>query len=404
MVSVIVPVYNVAEFLPQCIDSICGQTYKELEIILIDDGSTDGSDRICDKYAGEDGRIHVIHKRNGGLVSARKAGLRVASGEYISYVDGDDWIDSGMYQKLLEINRTADIIAFAAFEEYGEGERRGLKRNTVKEGIYEDTRDRYQLYSRMMMNGNFYENGILTFLWAKLIRQEILIDCQMKVPDIVSYAEDAACVYPCLLKARSIYVSNEPLYHYRIRPNSMVKEEVRADKICALFKVLGASFSGHPMKGGLWQQLKYSMQHAMLLKAYPQIKSRMALFPFRKVKKGMKVAVYGAGIFGKTVWNYCEESEGLVAAGWFDQRHEYYAAQGLCVQPVGNIFGTDFHVVVIAIANVNLAGQIENEFAGMGISKDRIDRIHIEDIREMELPQYMEEILSMRQSDRDSQT
>jgi len=395
MVSVIVPVYNVAEYLPQCIESIIAQTYRNLEIILVDDGSDDGSEVICDQYARADDRIKVIHKENGGLVSARKAGLRTAKGEYISYVDGDDWIDHGMYRKLLERNRTAEIIAFAAYEEYGEGERTGLKKNTVKEGIYEDVGDRYQLYSRMMVNGNFYENGVLAFLWAKLIKRELLLDCQMDVPDIVSYAEDAACVYPCLLKAHSIYITNEILYHYRIRPNSIVKAEVGEDKICELFKVLGDAFSAHPMKESLWQQLKYSMQHTMLLKAYSQIRSRMVLFPFSKVKKEMKVAVYGAGIFGKVIWNYCEGSDSLEAAEWFDRRHGYYAAQGLHVQPVDDILGTDFHMAVIAVANIHLAEQIEEDLVCRGIPRDRIDRLHIEDIQQMALPCYMEKILSM---------
>lgn len=398
MVSIIVPIYNVAEYLPQCIESIIAQTYKKLEIILVDDGSTDGSGEICDKYAQTDERIKVIHKENGGLVSARKAGLKAAKGEYISYVDGDDWIDHGMYGKLLGMNQTADIIAFAAYEEYGDGERTGLKKNTVEEGIYEDERDRYRLYSRMMVNGNFFENGILTFLWAKLIKRTLLLECQMNVPDIVSYAEDAACVYPCLLRADSIYVSNEPFYHYRVRPNSMVKGKVEKDKIRSLLQVLADAFFAHPVKESLRQQLVYFMQHTMLLKAYSQIEGKMTLFPFKKVKQGMKVAVYGAGIFGKVIWNYCEGSGSMEAVGWFDQRYKYYAAQGLPVQSTDNISETNFHMLVIAIVNIRLAEQIEEDLVSRGIPRDRIDRIYVEDLQEMALPYYMKEILGERKN------
>ena len=98
IVTVIVPVYNVENYLQQCIDSIIGQSYKYLEIILVDDGSTDGSGKICDEYANQDNRIKVIHKQNGGLVSARKAGLKEATGKYIAFVDSDDWIDTDMYE------------------------------------------------------------------------------------------------------------------------------------------------------------------------------------------------------------------------------------------------------------------------------------------------------------------
>lgn len=102
MISVIVPIYNIQEYLPQCIDSIINQTYTELEIILVDDGSTDSGGSICDEYALNDSRVKVIHKKNGGLVSARKAGIRAAHGEYITFVDGDDWIERDTYQKYLK--------------------------------------------------------------------------------------------------------------------------------------------------------------------------------------------------------------------------------------------------------------------------------------------------------------
>lgn len=102
LVSVIVAVYNIEEYLPRCVDSISGQTYRNLEIILVDDGSTDGSGRICDEYAAGDGRIRVIHKRNGGLSDARNAGLDAATGKYIGFVDGDDWIEPDMYGAMCE--------------------------------------------------------------------------------------------------------------------------------------------------------------------------------------------------------------------------------------------------------------------------------------------------------------
>lgn len=100
-ISIIVPIYNVEKYVRQCIESIINQTYKNLQIILVDDGSTDTSGLICDEYASIDDRIEVIHKKNGGLVTARKIGLQKAKGEYIGFVDGDDYIDDNMYESLL---------------------------------------------------------------------------------------------------------------------------------------------------------------------------------------------------------------------------------------------------------------------------------------------------------------
>ncbi len=102
LISVIVAVYNIKEYLPRCVDSVLGQTYKNLEIILVDDGSSDGSGQICDAYADRDGRVHVIHKKNGGLSDARNAGLEAAAGDYIGFVDGDDWIEPDMYRAMYE--------------------------------------------------------------------------------------------------------------------------------------------------------------------------------------------------------------------------------------------------------------------------------------------------------------
>ena len=101
LISVIVTVYNIREYLPKAVDSILSSTYQNLEVLLIDDGSTDGSERICDEYAKKDGRVRVVHQRNGGAYSARNTGLLEAKGDYLTFVDGDDWIEPQMYETLL---------------------------------------------------------------------------------------------------------------------------------------------------------------------------------------------------------------------------------------------------------------------------------------------------------------
>ena len=102
-ISVIVPIYKVEAYLRQCVDSILAQTYTDLDIVLVDDGSTDNCPAICDAYARKDARVQVVHKPNGGLMSARQAGLRVAKGEYVGFVDGDDWIEPDMYEKMMAL-------------------------------------------------------------------------------------------------------------------------------------------------------------------------------------------------------------------------------------------------------------------------------------------------------------
>ena len=120
--SIIIPVYNVEQYLKKCLESVLNQTYQEFECILVDDGSTDASGRICDEFAISDSRITVIHKENGGLVSVRKAGLKNASGRFIGCVDSDDWVEPDYFEKLLKMQKKydADIVAGNLFRDIGE--------------------------------------------------------------------------------------------------------------------------------------------------------------------------------------------------------------------------------------------------------------------------------------------
>ena len=120
-ISIVVPVYNVEEYLEECIESIIKQSYPNIQIILVDDGSTDSSGLICDKYAQNDSRIEVIHQNNAGVVEARKAGLKRTIGEYVGFVDGDDYIDENMYERLLEyaLQENVDIVHTGYWYETG---------------------------------------------------------------------------------------------------------------------------------------------------------------------------------------------------------------------------------------------------------------------------------------------
>ena len=159
LISIIVPIYLVERYLGICIESIINQTYKNLEIILVDDGSPDRCPELCDLYAGKDSRIVVIHKDNGGLVSARKAGIKVATGEYAAYVDGDDYLESGYIDWLVRELSGSDLVIA--------GHSRTLFSktsyiiNNIANGIYEKEELR-DLYSRIMSCGEFYKPGIST--------------------------------------------------------------------------------------------------------------------------------------------------------------------------------------------------------------------------------------------------
>ncbi len=136
MISVIVPIYNTSEYLEQCVGSILNQTYRDLEVILVDDGSSYLCGKACDEYAVTDYRVKVIHKENGGLVSARKTGLKAATGEFVGYVDSDDWIEPDYYEKMVlaQEKTGADIVLSGHFHDIGADSRQ--VRDNFPVGVY----------------------------------------------------------------------------------------------------------------------------------------------------------------------------------------------------------------------------------------------------------------------------
>ena len=193
-ISVIVPIYRIEKYLSKCIDSILCQSFSDFELILVDDGSPDNCPEICDDYAKKDTRVKVIHKKNGGLLSARKEGLKQASGIYISYVDGDDWVDNyylDILYKLAEAN-AADLVTTGHFREFNG------KIETIKpkfSGIYNEEEIKESIIPNAIYNGSFCEHGMSTYVWNKLFKKELLTQILFDVPNEIVMGEDAAITY-----------------------------------------------------------------------------------------------------------------------------------------------------------------------------------------------------------------
>lgn len=164
-VSVIVPVYNAENYLAECVDSILAQTIQDLECILVDDGSTDSSPAICDAYAEKDCRVKVIHKANGRAASARNAGMKIAQGTYIAFVDADDWISSDMYEKMLATGADVCLCDYVRFQ--GEQEFPFTQPN-IREGFYDKEQICTEVYPYLVMDG--IEFPVTISNWAMLIK------------------------------------------------------------------------------------------------------------------------------------------------------------------------------------------------------------------------------------------
>lgn len=204
LVSIIVPVYNVAPYLGECLDSIVGQTYGNLEIIVVDDGSTDGSGSLCDEYAKRDGRIRVIHQPNRGLSAARNAGLDTAKGDYISFVDSDDAVSPVFIEALLSAG--ADVAQCASCRSLVEFRRVGL--HPVFDGL-----SNLEASERMQ----FDSTGDATVVWNKLYCRRLFEG--IRFPEGKQH-EDEFVTYKVLWNAHWVAVTGVPLYYYRQRTTS----------------------------------------------------------------------------------------------------------------------------------------------------------------------------------------
>lgn len=218
--SVIVPIYNVEKYLRRCIDSILEQSFGDYELILVDDGSPDNCPAICDEYAKKDARIKVIHKPNGGLVSARQAGITEASGDYVFHLDGDDAMGSGALESACEIINEfhPDIVSFS-YKCYFDGKMGDVVDEIVPEGLYLKADMEEKIYPELLSNSNMKK--LFYFIWGKAIKRELATKHQLNVSTAISLGEDLCCSVPCYLDADSVYMSRKVAYLYTVRSGSI---------------------------------------------------------------------------------------------------------------------------------------------------------------------------------------
>lgn len=223
-ISIVVPIYKVQEkYLRQCIESCINQTFNEIEIILVDDGSPDDCGMICDEYANRDERIKVIHKKNGGLVSARNAGLEAVSGIWHMYLDGDDWMDLGTCEKLLSYIPETNVIDIVFWNHILE-----LEDRSIKGKLEWNCKDQIHFYSTeeckdLARNTLIYKSGIAT-AYCKLVRTSFALNCSVRHDERLRQGlEGVEYSLRAFYYARSVMYVKDYFNHYRYNPNSISK-------------------------------------------------------------------------------------------------------------------------------------------------------------------------------------
>ncbi len=222
-ISVIIPVYNVEKFLKQCVDSVLNQTYKNIEVILVDDGSYDNCPKLCDNYAKKDSRIKVIHKQNGGLSSARNTGVKYVTGDYIMYVDSDDWIDNDTCENAIikAIQTDSDVVIWPYIREYADNSlpKRIFDKNEI---IFNEEDVKNKIHRRLFglvneeLSSPENADSIVT-VWGKLYRAELIKNNEIKFVDtkLIGTNEDALFNIEIFKNVKKAIFINKYFYHYR---------------------------------------------------------------------------------------------------------------------------------------------------------------------------------------------
>lgn len=372
LISIIVPVYNTYEYLKKCLDSVCVQCCDQIQVVIVDDGSSDGSERVCDEYAEKYQDILVIHKENEGLVSARKTGIEVSRGKYIAFLDSDDWIEKDFFIKIVNsvMHTSFDVIAFGCLQEFPDKTVRWA--NAINMGEYCGDKLDWIKENCIFKQGEFVPWTMLPHLCTKVISKELIQKYIQNVSNLTTFGEDAACFYPCLWNANRILVLDEAPYHYLQRTSSMSNSFKKIDSEI-IEDISSCLMKSDYMNDKIRKQIKIYTFYLYMLRNYSYLdKYGFVLFPFEQIKANDKIVIYGAGGFGVSLWNYINSTQHVQIQAIVDKRGRLCSTAYYEVNEINVIEKLDFDYIVIAILNEKISKEVKKFLVDMGVDPKKI--------------------------------
>lgn len=375
LISVIVPIYNVEVYLRKCIDSIIAQKHTNLQIILVDDGSKDDSAAICDEYRQKDGRIEVVHKENGGLVSARKKGLAMARGKYIGFVDGDDYIDADFYSSMLRDIKEYDVdfVHSAVVREYGTKRQVSAQ---FEKGVYHIEGKQIDFIKKYMFDTNetFCMYNGLPF---KLFKAELIVSCYSNVPDTQWMGEDMLATVRCLLNSKKIYMDTYARYHYVIRNNSLCHQQNldNLSKQAILYDTLLKVFEEYSVRDQMQEIVDdFFKTRFITLIANLSPERNIHIYSFSGISRirGKKVVIYCAGKVGQDYYAQLCRYRDIEVVAWADKNNKRYSFDYAKVLGKEDIVSIETDYLLIATLSDQAFVEIRQELIDIGIDESKI--------------------------------
>ncbi len=379
-ISVIVPIYNVENYLIKCIDSIIFQTYKDIEIILVDDGSTDRSAEICDNYAQNDDRIRVVHQKNQGLVAARKVGLKLSKGDYIIFVDGDDDISPILCERMLYHIQyyNADFV-HSNYLINNEKIHKGILDKQIVDYKHLTFSERLGIVSKEVFGyKNNNQNKITPSIWSKIFRKDIIVECYNILDNNYSYGEDLICLCHVLMRCHKAVFVPEAYYNYYERKGSLshTYDLYNFARISNLYAYINQVFTQYDCINEIKDAINYFYMHSikmMLLRLETQ-NGHINWYYYKKIEqlRNKKIIIYGAGRVGRDFYEQMSRYKDIEIVAWVDKNSDNISYDYNKVMPPEIINDFNYDYIVIAILKEEVAKVIRKKLLFDGVDENKI--------------------------------
>lgn len=363
------------KYIRQCIESIRSQSFENIDIVLVDDGSTDGSEKICDEYGCLDKRIRVFHQKNQGPIASRALGVAKAQGNYVTFVDSDDFVDRKSFAiAISDMEKGIDVISFGIVRYFDEDNKK-ICLSRYETGTYLQQDIQEKIFPSMIWDISRETFGLDPALWNKIIKKELVSVEYEKLKNVsFHYGEDVAVVYPLLLNAKSLALHNETYYYHRQREGDEIAGYLKdSDYLKKLYKLYEYLLDVFGKDDSIKKQIDlfyiHSVQFGLL--RYNMMKQRIRyMFPFDRVTKGERIVLYGAGTVGRAYMDQLSKLDYCEVVLWVDKNFKKY--KNNWIKSPENILKIVFDKVIIAIADSQIWECVKKELMILGVKKEKI--------------------------------
>jgi glycosyltransferase involved in cell wall biosynthesis len=369
LISIVVPIYNGERYLAECLDSLKTQYYQNIEMILVDDGSTDHTADICHKYISEDHRFHYIYQKNSGQNAARKKGVEYASGNWVMFVDSDDFVTEDYCSSFISLQRQADAdLVFGRLQRFQNGIYG--RKSQILSGVLSGNE-----VLANILNSRFFELAIGGLLVPVLFRRKIIYGALRNVDMRIHFSEDCACIIACLCKVKRVTFLSKVVYFYRQNAlscchshekSTLVDEKLFRQNVLRRIKEL-------PNEDAVKRKMDWLIVSGLLLGGYEYFWDFPGLYPFGEIAAGKRIVIYGAGVLGEELYNKFPKH--LELAACVDRQADYYRSLGKPVFHVEELDNLTYDYIAIATINPGTSDEIERELQKMRIPTEKILRI-----------------------------